>query len=349
MTTLLLAIAVVLIGSALCSGTEAVLFSVSYSKVRQWAEEGWKTGAILLEIKENMSRPIATIVVLNNIFNIVGSLIVGAVATAQFGQAVFGILSATLTFLVIIFSEIIPKTLGERHADRLAPILAYPMAVLTKLFFPITFLIEKLVYPLTKGERQLSTDESEIMLLARLGSHHGHIDRGEAEMIANVFRLDDVTAGEIMTPRVSITYVKAAYTLQEAKDDIVRSRHSRVLVVGEDVDEVQGYALRAELLAQVARGKPDEKVEDFRREVQMVPHTIRANELLRRFRERREHIAVVLDEYGGVKGVVTMEDVLEVLTGPIVDETDMVENLQELSRRIARNRARRLRRKQTKT
>jgi CBS domain containing-hemolysin-like protein len=125
------------------------------------------------------------------------------------------------------------------------------------------------------------------------------------------------------------------------REEILKSRHSRILAVGEDVDDVLGYVLKDEILAGLVEGKAERKVGAFVRQLEMVPGNLKANELLGRFRARREHIALVLDEYGGVEGVVTMEDVLEVLTGPIVDETDLVENLQDLSRRLARIRARR--------
>jgi CBS domain containing-hemolysin-like protein len=341
MTTLLVAVLIVLVGSALCSGSEAVLFSVSSSRIRRLVDEGSRLGPPLAWIKENMGQPIATIVVLNNIFNIVGSLVVGSIAIVQFGDAAFGVFSASLTFMVIVFSEIVPKTLGERHADAIAPIIALPILGLTKAFRPITWLLEKMVVPLTRGERRNEIDEAEITLLARLGTTEGQILRSESEMIANVFRLDDVTAEQILTPRVSLTYVKAAAGLEEVREEILKSRHSRILAVGEDVDDVLGYVLKDEILAGLVEGKAERKVGAFVRQLEMVPGNLKANELLGRFRARREHIALVLDEYGGVEGVVTMEDVLEVLTGPIVDETDLVENLQDLSRRLARIRARR--------
>jgi CBS domain containing-hemolysin-like protein len=344
MLALILGVIVVLVGSALCSGAEAVLFSVSTTRVRVLAEKGSAAGAALRTIKENMGRPIATIVVLNNIFNIVGSMVVGSIAALQFGSTVFGVFSAALTFGVIVFSEIIPKTVGERNADRLGPVIALPILWLTRILTPVTFLIEKLVAPLTKGEKRTEVDEAEITLLANLGSEGGQILTEESEMIARVFRLNDVNAESIMTPRVSIAYIHLDQTLEQARDAILRANHSRILLAGEDIDEIQGYALRSELYAALIRGQGERPIADFRRDIQMVPPSLRADELLRRFRERREHIAVVLDEYGGVKGIVTMEDVLEVLTGPIVDETDVVESIQELTRRMARVRRRFMRR-----
>jgi CBS domain containing-hemolysin-like protein len=340
MTALMIGVLVVLVGSALCSGAEAVLFSVSHTKAQRLAETGAAAGRALFLIKEDMARPIASIVILNNVFNIVGSLVVGSIAATTFGDLGFGIFSAVLTLGVILFSEIVPKTLGERFSDRLGPIIALPVLGLTKLLTPLNYVIERLMAPLAVGKREITTDEYEIMLLARLGSTQGQIARHESEMIANVFRLDDITAEQLRTPRTSMTYLPGGPTLEELREEIVRSRHTRIPIIGEDLDDVVGYALRGDMLAHLLMGRGEMKVAELARDIEVVPPNLSATELLSRFRERREHIAIVLDEYGGTSGIVTMEDVIEVLTGPIVDETDLVENLQELGRRLARWRTR---------
>jgi CBS domain containing-hemolysin-like protein len=329
---LLAAVLVVIVGSALASGTEAALFSVSVIKVRQLADQGIPAARVLLQIRENMSRPIATIVILNNIFNIVGSIVVGGIAATALGSEWLGLFSALLTLAVIIGSEIIPKNLGERYAEPISLATARPVLLLTKLMFPLVWMIEHVVSPITKGKPRLVTNEAEIQLLAQIGQQEGSIELDEAQLIQRVFRLNDSTAGSIMTPRVSMTYVHGEETLAEIRDQVIASPHSRILVIGESIDEVQGVALKSELLVALVNGQTDRLLSDLAREVLFVPEMVRADQLLATFRDKREHLAVVVDEFGGVAGVVTLEDVLEVLTGEIVDETDLVVDLQEWAR-----------------
>jgi CBS domain containing-hemolysin-like protein len=280
-----------------------------------------------------MSRPIATIVILNNIFNIVGSIIIGSLATQILGDAWLGLFSGILTFLIILFGEILPKTLGERNAEHLALILAFPIKFISFIFTPLVWLIERAMSPFTKGKPLPTTNEAEIRLLARIGGTEGVIEADEAEMINRVFQLNDLTAADLMTPRIIITYLKGDLTLEECQQEIIDSEHTRILIVKESIDEVIGIALKQELLAALIKGKKTEKLSDISRSVTFVPETIRADYLLKRFQEIRQHLMVVLDEYGGVAGVITLEDVLEVLTGEIVDETDKRIDLQAIAKK----------------
>ncbi len=334
MLALFTAALIVIVGSALCSGTEAALFSVSPVKVRQLAESKVPSAGVLLQIRENMNRPIATIVILNNIFNIVGSMVVGGIATATLGDRWLGAFSALLTFAVIICSEIVPKTLGERYSEPIALFVARPIAGLTRVMFPLVWSIERIVAPITKGQPRLVTNESEIRLLAQIGQSEGTIERDEATLIERVFSLNDVTARSLMTPRVSLTYLHGDRTLGEVREQVIKSPHSRILVIGDAIDEVLGIALKNELLvALIAGDREHTLVAELTREVRFVPEMVRADILLTDFRMTRQHLAVVVDEFGGVAGVVTLEDVLEQLTGEIVDETDLVVDLQAHARK----------------
>jgi len=332
MGELFLWVLIVIVGSALCSGSEAALFSVSVVKVQKLAHEEVRSAKMLLRIRENMSRPIATIVILNNIFNIVGSIVVGRVAANVLGSEWLGAFSAILTFLVIICSEIIPKTLGERYAEPVALAVAAPVAGLTKLMLPLVWLVERMVSPITRGAIRPVTNEAEIRLLAHIGQQEGTIEEDEAALIDRVFRLNDLTAGMLMTPRVSITYLPGTKTLAQVQEQLITSQHSRILVTGSSIDEVLGIVLRHELLLALIEGKGDTMLDAYIRKVRFVPEMVRADKLLTTFQVNHEHLAVVVDEFGGVAGVVTLEDVLEVLTGEIVDETDRVVDLREWTR-----------------
>lgn len=332
MLQLIIVILIVLVGSALCSAAETSLLSVPLIKVQQLAQSK-KPGALaLLAIRKKINRPIATVVILNNIFNIVGSIVIGSLASSLLGDTGLGIFSAFLTFLIIVFGEIMPKTVGERYAENIALTVALPVQGLTFLFIPIIIALEKITAPFTKGKKPLTTNEAEILFLTRVGYQEGVIEDDEAEMIQRVFRLNDRNAANLMTPRIATTYLRGDSTLNEVKQDIITSQHSRIIVIENSLDKVIGLALKHELLAGMIDGNDEGKVADFLREVRFVPETIRADRLLKEFQKTRQHLVVVLDEYGGMSGVVTLEDVLEVLTGEIVDETDLSVDLQAVAR-----------------
>ncbi len=333
MLMLLIAIGIVLLSSAICSGSEAALFSVPIVKVRRLAQSNRPSALALLSIREQMNRPIATVVILNNIANIVGTSVVTVLATEVLGDRWLGFVSGTLTFLVILFSEIIPKTLGERYSEQISLVIARPVAGLTRILTPLIWCIEKITNPLTAGGNSFTTDEAEIQLLAKMGQEAGTIEDDEFEMIRKIFNLNDMTAADLMTPRVVMTYLKGDLTLAEAKGDILNSPHSRIIVIGETPDEVTGVALKTELLAGIIQGQLDQSISNFAYTVQFVLGRKRADQLLSIFQQTRQHLAVVVDEYGGVSGVVTLEDVLEVLTGQLVDETDTIDDLQEFARK----------------
>lgn len=333
MIGLLIAIGMVLLSSALCSGTEAALFSVPLLKVRKLAQSNKPSALALFSIREKMNRPITTIVILNNVVNITGSIFVGGLATSVLGNKWLGLFSGILTFLIIIFSEIIPKTLGESYAERISLTVARPVLGLTRLLTPIVWCVEKITAPFTRNGNRLTTNEAEIKLLAKIGHKEGVIEDDEVQMIQRIFELNDLTAKDLMTPRVTMTYLKGDMTLEEAKEAVIGSQHSRMVVIQETPDDVLGVVFKDELLGGMVKGKYEEPVSKFVHEARFVPESTPADKLLPMFQKTRQHLAVVVGPYGGVSGVVTLEDVLEVVTGEIVDETDTVVDLQELARK----------------
>jgi CBS domain containing-hemolysin-like protein len=340
MLSVTLAVLVVLVGSGLCSGTETALLSASAVRARNRAEQGGRAAHALVQIKEHLARPIAAIVVLNNVFNIVGSIAVGTLAAAEFGERWVGVVSGVLTFLVILFAEIVPKTLGERYADRVALWVALPVRWLTVAMTPLVVLFEVLTRPLTAGGRAPSISEAEIRLLARIGRSEGVIEDDEMEMIQRVFELNDRTAQELMTPRVAVTWFDGAVPVAAVREEILRSPHSRIVVAPGELDLADGVVHKQDLLRALLE-RPDSPVADHVRPLMVVPWITKADELLRRFQLQREHLALVVDEFGGTIGVVTLEDVLEILTGPIVDETDERADLRAYARARAATRLRR--------
>ncbi|ABG52546.1 MAG: hemolysin family protein [Trichodesmium sp. St16_bin4-tuft] len=332
MLKLIIIVLIILIGSALCSATETALLSVSPIKVQQLAQSKKTAALALWVIKKKINRPIATVVIINNIFNIVGSILIGNIAASVFGSTWLGFFSAILTFLVIVFGEIIPKTLGERYAMKFSLIIALPVKGLTFIFTPIVWFMEKITSPFTQGKKLPTTNEAEIMFLTRIGYKEGVIEGDEAEMIGRVFRLNDKSAWDIMTPRIATTYLYSDSIIAEVKSDIISSQHSRIIVIRDSIDDVVGMVLKNELLKGIIEGKENQKVADFMRDIRFIPDTLRVDFLLKEFQKYSQQLMVVLDEYGGVSGVVSLEDVLEELTGEIVDETDQSVDLQIVAR-----------------
>lgn len=324
----------VLVVSALCSGTEAALFSVSSIQARQ-AEQDKKYGArSLVRLLQDLTKPIAAIVIVNNLANIVGSIIIGKLAAEMFGSQWLGVFSAGLTLAIIVCSEIIPKTLGEQHCETVSRIMAPTVRKAVFLLGPVIWLIDALTSPFTRNEVSLTTNESEIALLAQIGRSEGAIEEDESAMIEQVFKLNDMTAKDLMTHRTLMTCLSMGpITDPEVQSQVVHSVHTRMIVIGDSRDDVKGIVRRDTLLAamlnQSHSSSPPPVVMDYADEIQCVPELMVADRLLNLFQTSRKHLALVVDEYGGVSGVVTLEDVLEILTGDIVDETDKVIDLQE--------------------
>ncbi len=333
MLNIIFVVLMVLAGSAICACAETALFSVSMVRVKQLAQSKKRSAMVLHSIRGKMNRPIATIVILNNIFNIVGSIVIGSLAAKVLGDTWLGLFSSVLTFLIIVCGEIIPKTIGERYSEPIALAVAIPVQFLTVIFTPLVWLMEQITSPFTQQGKLPTTNETEIRFLTMIGHKEGVIEDDEAEMIQRVFQLNDLTASELMTPRVIVTFLPGNSTLIESQEEIIASEHSRILVIEESIDKVIGYCLKDDLLTAIIRGKGNQKINQLLREIYYVPETIKADKLLKTFQETCEHLMVVLDEYGGVAGVVTLEDVLEVLTGEIVDETDRIIDLQEIARK----------------
>lgn len=323
-------VALVIIASAICSGTEAALFSLRVSKARELAEKS-NNGKVLRNIKENPDRPTSAIVIFNNIANIVGTFYITVLATKCLSESTQTWFPWLLTAAIILFSELMPKMLGVRHAATISSVMARPLYLTTLLMTPLVWLIEKLTVKLMGATQPMRTNEDEIRLMTSVGEQCGAIEDDEAEMIHKIFQLNDKKAGDIMTPRTEITYVQCISTLGEAKQQVVDSQHSRIVVIGETVDDVQGIVLKSTVLQAIVEGKPDSTtICDLCEEAQFVPQGMQADELLELFKQSRRHLAVVLDKFG-VVGVVTIEDVIEVITGEIMDETDTHEDMREVA------------------
>lgn len=334
MTALILVALLVMSLSAVASGTEAALFSVPYSRARTMLQAGKPGARALVKIKEDMTRAIGTIVIINNIANIVGSALVGALAADVFSSAMMGVFFAAFTLGIIIFSELIPKTLGEHHADRVAPMLAPVVLVLIGVFRPVLWIINTLVKPFHMPHAMKTmVSEDEIKMMALLGREAGSIEHDESAMIRRVFRLNDITADDMMTPADRVETIPGDVPLGEQRARVLDLRHSRVPVTGDAPDHILGMALTRDLIAAVARDEFQATPTDFTQEALRVRSDAAADDLLPLFQKKEQHLAIVEDPEGRMVGVVTLEDVLEELVGEITDEKDVrPETIKRLSK-----------------
>ncbi len=323
---IVLATALIIIGGVL-SLIEAALFSYSISKAKLYVQEGKMGARRALELREKPLKTIAVLVVLSSTTNIVGSIIMGTIAAKVFDNFGIGIFSAILTFLTIIFAEILPKNVGERWSHKIFPLAAVPLGWLTKIFAPLVWLLEIISKPFTSGASPFITSEAEIALLTKEGVKEGVIRAGEAAMIERVFKLNDITAGDMMTPKPFVSFLDGAKTIKESAPEIKNSRHSRMPVFEGSEDKIIGIVHQRDLLRALASGELDKKVSSYAKDAFFVSDTRLADALLHDFQEKRSHLAIVTTEYGNIVGVVGLEDVLEELVGEIIDEKDVIPDI----------------------
>lgn len=331
MYALITTVAIVLGLSALVSAIEAALFSLPLPRVAVLKKQGVSGSVALAAVREKMSRSVTTLVICTNVITIVGSTFVGHVSTQTFGDGLIGLVSAVFTFLIIIFGEIFPKIIGQNYAEKVSLFFAPVILILTKIFSPIIWVIEKATTHFVKTGNVISEDEIKIM--SEIGSREGSIERDEEELIRRAFTLNDMTAKDIMTPRTVIVALKHNQTLSDVSKEILDKPYSRYPVFDGAIDKIIGVCQTKDLLIALARDKHTEIISDFMAPPIFVPEKKRVDDLLALFLASRNHMAIVKDEFGGTAGIVTFEDVLEQLVGEIVDESDEIVDLQSHARK----------------
>jgi len=323
MTAFVIAVSMALVFSFVCSVLEAVLLSVSRTRVETLADTGSRAGLLLRSFKKDPDVAIAGILILNTIAHTVGASLAGA--TYPWSGDTLWIFSTVFTIAILLFTEIVPKTLGVTYSSALAIPVAYGTQFLVKVLSPIIFLTRKVSRLLRKGrpEDPITTAE-EIRLLATLGMDHGVLGPQMASIIAGATRLRDLDAEDAMVPRSRVVYLSGTDTLEENLDHVRKGRFSRYPYAPTgDLDRATGFIMARELLMAL-RDNENVDLEKLVRPMPVVPQTTPLNRVLRTFQQERRHIALVVDEYGGSHGVITLEDVLEELVGEIEDETDRV-------------------------
>lgn len=336
MVEVILAVGLVVGISAVCSLTEAVLYSVSWTNIEQLKKSGRSSGELLEKLRQNVDQPITAILTLNTVANTAGAAIAGAAAVKVFGEGSLLWFSALLTGLILIFSEILPKTVGVVFSRSLAPVLALPLTLLVRLFLPLIWILRLLVGFVGSKKEQLASEE-DLLAYITLSRRTGAIDQAEALSMSNILSMDKKVVKDIMTPRTVIFSLPANITVSEARGEGLWP-HSRVPVYdAQNPEDIIGIVFRREMLEALAEDKDEETLGNLMRPVQFVLENLSLDRLLLRFLDVRTHLFVVLDEYGGLAGVVSLEDVLEEILGrEIVDETDQVVDMREYARQQRR-------------
>jgi CBS domain containing-hemolysin-like protein len=342
---LLLVVGFALGVSFLCSLLEAALLSVRTSELTHRKARGSRGAGLLLELKQTrLGDAITAILTLNTVAHTLGATLAGAQAAVVFGSAWVGVFSGVLTFLILVFSEIIPKTLGAVYAEPLSGFVGRTLHRLTFIMNPLLILSRAVTRLLTR-DRQAGVSRGELAAIINLATRDGAISSDESSMLASLLRFREVQVEDVMTPRTVTVMAPVEATVGELLADAEAEVFSRIPLFSGNRDNVVGYVLQRDLLRSVAQGGDrDQPLERFKRPAHFIPELASVESALRQILQRREPIAMVTDEHGGVAGLVTLEDLTETILGTeIIDESDRVIDMRQAAVRLRDERLERLR------
>lgn len=324
--------------SFLCSIAEAVLLSITPSYLAERKRDPNKSAERIIRLKENVDRPLAAILSLNTIAHTVGAAGVGAQAAKVYGSQWVGVTSAILTLLILVFSEIIPKTIGALHWRKMAGLVARIVDGLILLMLPLVWLSEAITKLLASGDKALVT-RAEVAAIAELGTQEGVLGRRESNVLKNLLNLDSVFVEDAMTPRTVVIARKQSTPLSEFAAELPKLPVSRIPIFSDRIDHVTGFVLKSDIMLALLAGDTEKTLADFSRKLITVQEKDSIAETFETLLNQREHIALVTDTYGGMEGIVTLEDVVETLLGlEIVDEQDAQADMQKHARQRWRER-----------
>lgn len=330
MTLLLVYLFVALTTSFLCSIMEAVLLSVPISYLRSKSSSGDKGADAMMALKEDIDKPLSAILSLNTVAHTVGAAGVGAQATIVFGDAYFGIVSGVLTILILVFTEIIPKTLGANYNRELVGITAKIIKGMIFIIYPLVWLSSILTKMLSRDKAQLTTSREEISALASIGMQEGIFGDKENKIIQNLIKLKSLKIRTVMTPRIVVVTADEEMSLQEFLRNKEFLHFSRIPIYRGNKDSITGYVFRELVFEKLAEDQFDLKLKDIKRKIVVFSQNKTLFDAWEEMLTQKEHISLVLDEYGGMDGITTLEDIIETLLGfEIVDEKDRVEDMQK--------------------
>jgi putative hemolysin len=329
MTKEIITLAILIVLSAIFSGSETALISLTNSKVNELVAKKTPNSKILKKLKMNPHKLLITILVGNNIVNVGASAYAAVLFTDIFGSAGVGIATGVMTFFLLIFGEITPKSFAHNHSVGVSLVMARPFYYLQFIIWPIVWFFEKivkLVHMASGSKKGQTVTEGELVAMLKIGAQEGSIEKQEQELIENVLEFNDIEAEEVMTPRVAIEALDCEMTIKEAVDFVIEHTHSRIPVYRENLDNIIGIITIKNLLKYFDKHHAGKKLKTLELAHPLeVPTTKKINKLFREFQRKHIHMAIIIDEYGGTAGLVTLEDLLEEIVGEIVDEFDVAE------------------------
>lgn len=337
-STLVLAVVLAVAVSAFCSVLEAVLYSISTSQVEMLKKQGHSSASLLQELRKDIDEPITAILTLNTIAHTVGAAVAGAAAAVVFGEKNLFLFSAVFTLVILLFSEILPKTIGISYAVLLAPYIAHPLRWMIVILKPIVWLCQQMTQLIPQPATTDSISAEELQTIAALSKQSGEIGADQERVIFNILELGSRIVRDVMTPRTVTFSLDETMTVAEVmKNEASLSSHSRVPVYKEEADNVTGVIMRRDVLLAAAEQRHGTRLSELMSPVHFVAETSPLNRILVEFFEIHQHLFVVVDEYGAVTGVISMEDVLEEIVGrEIMDESDKTQDMRELARKLNR-------------
>jgi len=309
--------------SAFFSAAETAFFSISRTKARHLAKDNQQPFVLIHQLKETPHRLLTTLLIGNNVANIGASALATSVALKAFPDYALGIATGIMTMLILVFGEVFPKSLATRNNVAIARLTVYPVYWCSILFFPISTFLNFIPLLTGKGQKTSIVTEEELMTIVEVVEEEGEIKEEERELIHNIFEFDDTNASEIMTPRADMFVVEAGQPLD--LQAVASSGFTRIPVIEDDIDHVVGIVNIKDIFVHQSVPCQPVDIRSIMRPPYFVPENKKLDSLLRQFKKRKNHIAIVVDEHGGVSGLITLEDVLEELVGEISDETDMEE------------------------
>ena len=324
-----------LVFSFLCSIAEAVLLSITPTYIESMKEKQPERAALLKRLKQdNVDRSLAAILTLNTIAHTVGAIGAGAEATIVFGSTWFGLFSAAMTLMILFLSEIIPKTIGAVHWSKLVTPTAYYVNTLIVVLYPIVWISEQMTRFISHGKSVHIFSRDEFIAMTSVGVATGQIHSKESKIIRNLLRFESLKVADIMTPRTVIKALPENMKISESLKQITETPFSRLPLYRKDIDFITGFVLKDDVLISTTQKRGENTLKSLKRNIIAVPESVPLTSLLESFLENRQHIAIVVNEYGGTNGLVTLEDLIETLMGmQIMDETDDVEDMRSLARK----------------
>ena len=331
--------------SFLCSLWEAVLLSITPTYARIQNQKGTATGKYLQEFKQNIDRPLSAILTLNTIAHTVGAIGVGEQAAAIWSQSnpliTRFVVPAVMTLAVLLLSEIVPKTIGALYWQRLVGFTVYSLRFLLLALAPLVWLGQLVTRSLKHDSEQPILTRNDFLAMAEMGAEDGVFEAGESKMIGSMIRFQGISVSDVMTPRTVVSATAQEQSIGDYFNRRKENQFSRIPTYSEgNKDLITGFILKVDVMEALVEGRKDEPLADLQRDIVAVSQNFAITELFKTLMQRKEHIAVVLDDFGGMAGIITMEDIIETLLGmEIVDETDTAIDMRVLAQKLREKRA----------